>query len=43
MNVSGFEFWYPMSMLSMLIFAGFVVSPACILIYAGGVGVVRKY
>ena len=24
MNVSGFEFWYPMSMLSMLIFAGSV-------------------
>lgn len=40
MNVSGFEFWYPMSM---LIFAGSVISPACILIYAGGVGVVRKY
>lgn len=42
MNVSGFEFWYPM-ITSMLIFAGSVVSPACILIYAGGVGVVRKY
>lgn len=42
MNVSGFEFWYPM-ITSMLISAGYVVSPACILIYAGGVGVVRKY